>query len=61
MRATTLRTQLIDALHSRNDAKPLIELARKESDPAMKKVIVERLSTMRGNKEATDYMMELLK
>ncbi len=52
---------LIDALHARGDAKPLVDLARKESDPVMKKVIVERLSTMRGSKEATDYMMELLK
>jgi len=56
----TKRT-IIDGLHSRNDAKPLIEIARKESDPTMKKYIVEHLSTMRGNKDATDYMMELLK
>ena len=53
--------QLIDALHARGDAKSLVDLARKESDPAMKKFIVERLSNMRGSKEATDYMMELLK
>jgi tetratricopeptide (TPR) repeat protein len=53
--------QLIDALHSRGDAKSMVDLARKESDPAMKKFIVERLSNMRGSKEATDYMMELLK
>jgi tetratricopeptide (TPR) repeat protein len=53
--------QLIDALHARGDAKSMVDLARKESDPAMKKYIVERLSTMRGSKEATDYMMELLK
>jgi hypothetical protein len=45
----------------RGDAKDLVELARKETDPAMKKTIVERLSTMRNNKDATDYMMELLK
>ena len=53
--------QLIDALHARGDAKSMVDLARKESDPSMKKYIVERLSTMRGSKEATDYMMELLK
>lgn len=40
--------------------KTLVELARKETDPAMKKTIVERLSMSRA-KEATDYMMELLK
>jgi len=53
--------ELINALFSRGDAKALIELARKESDPAMKRYIVERLSSMRNSKEATDYMMELLK
>ena len=52
---------IIDGLHARNDARPLIEIARKESDPTMKKYIVEHLSTMRNNKDATDYMMELLK
>jgi len=30
-------------------------------DPALKKRIVERLSTMRNDKDAMDYMMELLK
>jgi hypothetical protein len=38
-----------------------VELARKETDPALKKTIVERLSMMQNNKEATDYMLELLK
>jgi tetratricopeptide (TPR) repeat protein len=51
---------VIDGLFQRGDAKALIDLARKESDPAMKRVIVERLSVMRS-KEAADYMMELLK
>jgi hypothetical protein len=37
-----------------------VDLARKESDPVMKKSIVQRLSMMHS-KEATDYMMELLK
>ena len=37
-----------------------IDLAKKETDPGMKKTIVERISMMRS-KEATDYMMELLK
>ncbi len=56
-----VRREIINALHARGDAKALIDIARKESDPAMKKQIVERLSTMRNSKEATDYMMELLK
>lgn len=51
---------LLNGLFARGDAKPLIELARKETDPAMKKYIVQELSNM-NSKEATDYMMELLK
>ena len=51
---------LIDGLFQRGDAKSMIDLARKENDLAMKKTIVERLSVMHS-KEATDYMMELLK
>jgi hypothetical protein len=56
-----VKREVINGLHSTSDAKPLIAIARKETDPAMKKYIVERLSTMRNNKDATDYMMELLK
>jgi tetratricopeptide (TPR) repeat protein len=58
---TKAKHEIVNALHVRGDAKALIDLARRETDPAMKKYIVERLSTMGGNKEATDYMMELLK
>jgi TolA-binding protein len=54
------KRDLINGLHARGDAKPLIDLAKKESDPTMKKYIVERLSVMHS-KEATDYMLELLK
>jgi hypothetical protein len=38
----------------------MVELARKEPDPERKKFIVSRLANMH-NKEATDYLMELLK
>jgi tetratricopeptide (TPR) repeat protein len=51
---------VIDGLFARGDARPLIDLARKETDPAIKKYAVERLTLMHS-KEATDYMMELLK
>ena len=37
----------------------LIELARKETDPAMKRRILERLAQMK-TPEATDYFMEIL-
>lgn len=55
------RREIVNGLVSRGDAKSLIDLARKESDPAMKKSIVQGLSVMRDNKDAMDYMMELLK
>ena len=56
-----VREEVINTFFVHNDAKDLVELARKESDPAMKRRIVERLSIMRNSKDATDYMMELLK
>ena len=46
-------------LRNQRNAKVLIELARKETDAAMKKRIVERLSQMKSP-EATDYFMEIL-
>ena len=52
---------IVDSLMVRGDAKTLVGLARSETDPAMKKTIVERLASMRDNKDAMDYMMELLK
>ena len=54
------KREVVNGLLARGDAKPLIDLARRETDPTMKKYIVERLSVMHS-KEATDYMMELLK
>jgi HEAT repeat protein len=50
----------LDGLFVAGDAHDLISLARAEKDYGMKKKIVEKLSIM-GNKEATEYMMELLK
>ncbi|HWE48255.1 MAG TPA: HEAT repeat domain-containing protein [Bryobacteraceae bacterium] len=58
---SSVKKEIVSDLFIRHGAKELVELARKESDPAMKKTIVERLSLMRESKEATDYMMELLK
>jgi tetratricopeptide (TPR) repeat protein len=53
--------EIVNGLMGRGDGKTLVDLARKETDPAMKRYIVERLSNMRDNKDALDYMMELLK
>ena len=49
----------IEALFISGDAHTLVALAKKESDPDMRRRIVEKLSVM-GNREANDYMMELL-
>jgi hypothetical protein len=48
-----------DALFVAGDAHDLVALARSEKDPAAKKNIVGMLAVMH-NKEATDYMLELL-
>jgi len=41
------------------DATDLIALARKETDPEMKRKLVEQLSVM-NSKESRDYMLEIL-
>jgi hypothetical protein len=55
-----IRKEIINALYLQKNAPALVEMARAEKDPTMKKEIVTKLSTMRS-KEATDYMLELLK
>jgi len=55
------RRTVINALLGRGDAKSVIEIARKESDPEMKGYIVQRLGGMSKNKDAMDFMTELLK
>ena len=54
-----VKRRVVDALFIQGDAKALVEMARKETDPEMRKRIVERLSRMKA-KEATDYMLELI-
>jgi HEAT repeat protein len=54
-----VRRAVIDAFANQRNAKVLIDLSRKETDVAMKKRIVERLSQMKSA-EATDYFMEIL-
>jgi hypothetical protein len=58
---TSAKKTIISMLAGRGDAKTIIELARKEADPSMKAYIVQRLSVMAKNKDAMDFMMELLK
>ena len=54
-----VKVRVIDALSAQGDARTLVDMARKETDPAMRKRIVERLSRMKA-KEATDYMLEII-
>lgn len=53
------RKEVINALFLENNAKALVDIARKETDPAMKKAIVSKLSIMHS-KDATDYLLEIL-
>jgi tetratricopeptide (TPR) repeat protein len=54
-----VREAVMNGLFVKGDAHSLVDLARKENDPELKKAIVQKLSVM-GNREATDYLMELL-
>ena len=54
-----VKVRVIDALFAQGDAGTLVDMARKETDPVMRKRIVERLSRMKS-KEATDYMLEII-
>ena len=55
-----VKEEIINALFVQRNATALVEMARAEKDPGMKREIVSRLSNMRV-KEATDYLLELLK
>jgi hypothetical protein len=55
-----VKQTIVETLFARSNAKALVDLAHSEKDPEMKKIIVRFLSTMKG-KEATDYLMEILK
>jgi hypothetical protein len=55
-----VKQAIVETLFAHGNAKALVDLARSEKDPEMKKIIVRFLSTMKG-KEATDYLMEILK
>ena len=55
-----VRHAVINALFLQGNAKALVELARKERDPEVKKDIITKLGLMHS-KEAADYLMEYLK
>ena len=54
-----VRRAVIDAFGNQRNAKILVELARKETDPALKRRIMDRLSQLKST-EATDYFLEVL-
>jgi HEAT repeat protein len=55
-----VRRAVVQALFMQGNAKALVDLARAEKSPEMRKAIVQQLSVMRSP-EATAYLMELLK
>jgi HEAT repeat protein len=55
-----IRRTAINALFIQGNAHALVEIARQETDPTLRKDIVEKLSLMKS-KEATDFLMEILK
>ena len=55
-----VRREILNSLAAHGNGAVLVELARSEKDPAMKREIVQRLTSM-NSKEASDYLFELLK
>lgn len=55
-----IKSEILNALGNQGAVKQIIECARKETDADLKKVAIRRLSEMRS-KEATDFLMEILK
>lgn len=55
-----VKKEIVNSLFIQRNAKGLVDLARKESNPQMKRDIVQKL-TMMKSQDSTDYLMELLK
>jgi hypothetical protein len=53
------KKSVINALFIHNAAKEMVAMARKETNPELKKAITQKLSMMHSP-EVTDYMMEIL-
>jgi hypothetical protein len=54
-----LRAAIIRALSTGSDGKALIELARKETDPELKRIAIRHLTHMR-NADVTAFLMEVI-
>ncbi|PYQ19572.1 MAG: hypothetical protein DMF81_21395, partial [Acidobacteria bacterium] len=58
-RSVDIRRQVLHALFVQGNAHALIQIARTEKDPELRKEAVSHLSHM-GSKEATEFLIELL-
>jgi HEAT repeat protein len=56
-----LRKAALQGLFVQGNSHALVEIARSEKDEELKREAVQKLSVMGRDKEATDYLMELLK
>jgi len=54
-----IRSAVLDALFLRDDDTALIGIARKETDPRLRKAAVEKLALM-DSREATEFLLEIL-
>lgn len=57
--SSEIKEAVIDALFVQNNARALIDLSKQEKSKSLKREILQKLSVM-GNKEAVDYMLEIL-
>lgn len=57
--APEVRKAIISALFTQGNAKAMVDIARKETNPELRKQLVQHLSMMKS-KEATDFMMEII-
>jgi HEAT repeat protein len=55
-----IRRAVAQALFIHGDAHSLVQLAKSETDPELRKYLVQQLSLMGNNKEAADFLMQLL-
>jgi hypothetical protein len=54
-----IKKEIVNALFIQNNAKALVDIARKETNPALKQELVQKLSIMHSQ-DATQYMLEIL-
>ncbi len=55
-----VRDAALQGLFVAGDTHSMVELAKKETDPEMKKAIIQKLSIMGHDKEVMDYLMQIL-